>query len=198
MPGTILKITRRSDWFVTVTSFILLLGCGTESKSHQSSSPPPVALANVDGIPLVNGDDWVVVEPDEDPFRGLSPGLEECRGRSHQEEYGGVEIDTSDCKHITLSQPISDEISRGDRLRLVGWHSQLYDPSTQSALGHMALSIGSNTIWGIERQIPGPPTSWDTTVTAPVDVEPGTLVFLHVRNHGGNSWNLYSLTRIAP
>ena len=182
-----------------IMAFLMFaFGCGSDDERGPSSPPIPNGSTEIDGPALVNGDDWQAVALEDDPFRDLSPAAEPCRGRSHQQEYGGVEVDTSDCKHVTLSQPISVGMNRGDQLRVIGWHSQLYDPSSESAKGHMVLSIGSEILWAIERVIPGPPTSWDTVVTFPVDAPPGTPLLLHVRNHGGNSWNLYSLTLKQP
>jgi hypothetical protein len=182
------------------TSLGALEGCSESDLTVASDAMKDAAtdafIPGVEGTPIVQGALWEAVTGVDDPFSELRGDAERCSVEPFQEEYGGVEIDTTDCKHVTLRQDGLAQVSRGSRIRVIAWHSQLYDPDTRSAFGYMSITLGDTALWSVERPIPGPASSWDFVVEATSDFEVGTPVYLHVRNHGANNWNLHSLTLV--
>ena len=144
---------------------------------------------------LVIGTDWRVAQADEDLFAdGVAP-FTPCDEDSYREEYGGVEVNTGRCEHISLLQPLRLALNTGDPLRVVGWHSNLFAPDLMPATGRIALAIGAQLVWETSVPIPADAATWDARFESPVTAPAGTPVSLHVRNHGANTWNILSFER---
>ena len=119
-----------------------------------------------------------------------------CPGLPYREEYGGVEISTERCDEITLVQPSLVEISRGDELRILAWHSLLVSEDPGTHVGIFMVAIGDHIMWSEQSDIPSEARSFDVTLQSQVDVRLGEPVRVHVHNHGANAWNLLAIEKI--
>ncbi len=144
---------------------------------------------------LVIGDGWRIAVDHEDIFADPADPISPCGQESFREEYGGVEVDTGLCEHVSLIQPLRAGLEVGDTLRIVGWHSDLFAPDLDPVTGRIALAVGPQVIWDASVDIPADPGTWDVQFESPVAASTDTPVTLHVRNNGANTWNILSFTR---
>ena len=70
----------------------------------------------------------------------------------------------------------------------MAWHGTL--AAAEPATGHMSIWIGEEEIWRIEPDIPSESVIYEEELRAPADTPQGTLIRLHVHNHGANSWRM--------
>jgi len=145
-------------------------------------------------VELVRGDGWRLVEPARDPYWAQAEGRVPCREVDFGEEYGGVELSTSYCGYITLSQALLHAVHEGELLELSAWHSPLI--SAEPAEGLIALGLGGETLWSKRLVIPAEAESWTLELRLERGIEAGEPVLFHVSNHGANSYTFYRL-RVA-
>ena len=143
-------------------------------------------------ISLVEGDRWVIADPTIDPFiHHLGVDRIACSRSSYGEEYSGVEVNTGRCDYITLTQNLPHQIKVGDHLQVIAWHNPLYIPKISEA--HIALSLGTYTLWQKDIILPSDAQHWDEEFISPIHAEIDTPIFVHIRNHGNNTWTFYDL-----
>jgi len=192
----------------SVCAFLLgILGCNElpPQTGHQdtgvdttATDSTPDAESKRPGGPLVLGDDWRIARAEEDPFSDPLSTMRLCGQESYREEYGGIEVDTGLCEHISLSQPSLLRLEVGDPLRVVGWHSNLFASDLAPATGRIALAIGPQVVWEAMVSIPAEADAWDARFESPVSAPTGTPITLYVQNHGANTWNILSFEREGP
>lgn len=139
-------------------------------------------------VDLIDPALWALVSPDP-----LDPSVQ-CGADGLLFEEGLVEIDTTRCGHVTVSQPSLDRVRKGDDLDLFAFHSALSAP--EPAVGRMTLWIDEVLVWQVTPDIPSAEGVYIETVQAPARAPKGSTVQLHVSNHGGNSWRFVSLERL--
>ncbi len=145
------------------------------------------------GTPLVHAGRWMTVDADADPWVDERPAVIECPEYAIEVEPGGLEIDTGDCDYATLQQPALSAIAAGDEVAFIFWHNALTAES--EAVAHVALQIGPHLIWEITLPIPGPGGVHIPTMRAHFSAPVGTPVYLHLHNHGANTW-LFSTVEV--
>ena len=144
---------------------------------------------------LVVHRDWRVVSASEDPF--VEHRLDEiiCPDYSYKVEGEGdaalFEIETEQCNYVTLVQDALLDARRGDEIEIVLWHLNLIAP--QEAQAHVALQLGSELLWQQAIDIPGAEAMYTPVVTLSANWPTGTPVYLHLHNHGSNSWRFLTL-----
>ncbi len=138
--------------------------------------------------PVIDAAAWLPVLPDP-----LDPS-QTCSESATRLEEGLVEVDTTLCNHVTLSQPSLLRLREGDVLDLFAFHSALSAP--EPAQGRMAVWIDDVLVWEALPDIPSSEVIYLETVDAPQDFDKGATVQLHISNHGGNSWRFVSLDRL--
>lgn len=146
--------------------------------------------ACADGEPraVIDAAAWLAVQPDP-----LDPS-QTCAESATRLEEGLVEVDTTLCTHVTLSQPSLVRVREGDELDLFAFHSAL--SASEPAQGRMALWIDDVLIWEALPPIPSSEVIYLETVESPQHFGRGATVQLHISNHGGNSWRFVSLDRL--
>ena len=143
-------------------------------------------------LSLVQGDLWSIADPTIDPFiHHLLAERIACGRSAYGEEYSAVEVNTGKCDYITLTQHLPHQIKSGDRLHVIAWHNPLYIPQISEA--HIALSLGSDMLWQKDIVLPSGAQHWDEVITSPIYADIGTPIFVHIRNHGNNTWTFYDL-----
>lgn len=138
--------------------------------------------------PVIDAAVWLPVQPD--PL----DASQTCAASATRLEEGLVEVDTTQCNHVTLSQPSLTRVREGDLLDLFAFHSALSAP--EPAQGRMALWIDDMLVWEALPDIPSSEVIYLDTVTSPATFPKGATVQLHISNHGGNSWRFVSLDRL--
>jgi len=138
------------------------------------------------GTPLIRKGGWTVTAAESDPWAAERPAVVDCPDYAIEVEPGGLEIDTGDCNYATIEQPIRDEIRPGDEIALIFWHNVLVAATEGTA--HVALQFGDEMVWEITLPIPSPGRVHTPTLRAETLVPAGTLAYLHLHNHGANTW----------
>jgi len=119
-----------------------------------------------------------------------------CDPRGFGEEDGSFEVRTGYCSELDVSQANLQHVYEGDLLEVIFYHMTLA-PVDEEAEMHAALAIGEEIVWEVHVPIPSPATPYKVTFPSPIDAPRGTPVFLHLHNHGYNSYNLQRFGLLA-
>jgi hypothetical protein len=173
------------------------VGCSGSAPPDDAGTPTAAPAPPADPVPLVDIVAFREADPDLDPFRDMAPDPRICESPSFLIEEDSVgsrilEVRTDVCNYITLSQPALEPIKRGDEIHLLLWHNTL--GLDAPAVGYAALQLGDQLAWSVEVPIPSEAASYSPVFDAPGDLPAGSLVYLHVHNHGANSWRFGELT----
>lgn len=133
--------------------------------------------------PLVDLDQLVLAA--EDP---LEHGDVDCVAGAWRIEEGSLEIDTGLCPHGVFYAPLLLDIAPKTQISTVFWHDLLVG-SGEDAQGHLAVLLGDQPLIDYHVEIPSPP-HLDEVATAGLRGQPGDRVYVHVHNHGANSWSV--------
>ena len=140
---------------------------------------------------LVDHGAWVQADAASDPWDDR-PDVWTCPpiGTRVEVDQGEavLEVETGLCSYFTASQVSLVPVQAGDRVDVPVAYAALTAPGP--AEGHVALLLGDEVVAEVFVPIPSPagraPLSWVATQ----DVPEGTPVWLHVHNHGANTWNV--------
>ena len=155
-----------------------------------------VAETPRDPVPLVVLDDreaWVETDASDDPFLDHRPDVVGCPVATWLAETGSLELSTDLCAYISISQPSLVPLSAGDRVFIELFYFDLTAPEPTE--GHWALAIGDEVIWERRPNIPGPGAVFEETLVIANDHPEGTLVTIHLHNHGQNTYNVRAVVR---
>ncbi len=144
---------------------------------------------------LIDHHKWVAVESTEDPFPSHRPEEIVCPDYAYKVEGEGdaelFEVETDLCNYVTLVQNSIRSGQAGDEIEIVLWHLNLI--AAEAAEAHVALQLGSELLWEQNIAIPGPEAMYTPVVSLAKDWPAGTPVYLHLHNHGANSWRFLTL-----
>lgn len=191
---------------------LLLSGCAGEADAATDAALQPDADASMedggvfaaDALPdvgstgplaIVDHLAWQVSEAGTDPF-GDRPEDPACDPKGAREELGTFEVETGLCTYLTASQPSLEAIAPGDTLDIEIWHLQL--ASLEPAEAHVAVRIGAHIVFDERVPIPGPANNLSRSITADFGADAGTPVFIHLHNHGYNSWKFGAMRVHRP
>jgi len=154
---------------------------------------PPAADSASEPLPeptpaLLPAHGWAPA--DTDPFGDVT-APEPCDPVGFGPEGSAFEVRTDRCPNAELTQPLGQALAAGTTLGIEVWHMDLVAP--EPAHGHLALRIGDD-VAEIRPEIPGDAAAYTLTLTLTRDVATEEPVWLHVHNHGSNSWTLGSVT----
>ena len=173
---------------------LVALGCGDDT-SRMSVPPDSTPDAAVDAavLELTQPEAWTAAEVPH-PWSVDGSG---CEPIWIVEEYDGLrvaEIDTRECGHQTLVQPLETRLTPGTRLTIVGFHFALTAP--RAATGHFVIGLGETVLVDEEFVIPGAAGGFERIIELTEDVPAGTPIYWHIRNHGANRWILVSFQAV--
>ena len=137
--------------------------------------------------------DWQQATASEDPFPDRPENVE-CPTSAmvieFEEDTAFLEIDTTFCSYVTLTQETKAEIEEGDTVVFRWGHRDLDAPNP--AQGHVALLINDSLV--VDQTVDIPASEMDTVVEfeMPEDVPMGSPIWLHLHNHGDNQWLFYT------
>ena len=151
-------------------------------------APEPEELAAMD--------DWAQVDPADDVFADMAPGMGECDPHNGLalESFGGeaaFEVRTDFCNDVTVTQALLTDLHAGDTVEVRLWHYELWAPAPGE--GVVALAVDGEPVWEDHIAIPGPSELVKDTFTVDADVPAGAPLQFHVHNHGINTWDLLEL-----
>ncbi len=172
---------------------LLVAVCGGCDPAPAWSGAPDMGLYFAVGTPLVSADEWRVTAAEEDPWIAERPREITCPEYAFEVEPGGFEIDTGDCEYAVVQQPSLAPIAPGDTVALIFWHNALTAESP--GMGHVALQVGDHLVWEVMVPIPGPGATYIPTVVADFAAPVGSPIYLHLHNHGANTW-LFSTVEV--
>ncbi|MEL6185519.1 MAG: hypothetical protein AAFU79_12930 [Myxococcota bacterium] len=132
---------------------------------------------------------WEVTSAAEDPFEDR-PASFSCVG-GYQVEGAVFEVETDRCAYLTAMQSSLRSVEAGDVVESQLWHQLLVADAPSEA--HMAVRLGPYIIAEARPPIPFPPEFYTRRWTAPERIPVGTSVFIHVHNHGSNSYRFGSV-----
>jgi len=175
---------------------LLLVAC--DDDSGQMTARDAAAAAAVDAATddatdldwsaLVAAGAWTDAPPQDDPLSGHQPDAIECDIAGWFVENGELEVNTSRCNYLALTQPSLTAVEPGDVINLQLRHFDLTAPEPASA--HVALLFGDDVVWELDVPIPGAAQVLDVEWTAQGALPEGSPVGLHLHNHGQNTWTL--------
>ena len=168
---------------------VLLLACGATQKATGTASESLDSGLRTPGE-LVTADGWVS-NVELDPWPEHRTADHSCDERGILVEDGLLEVRTGDCGYVVLSQPTLRAVRRSDTIELLLYHSAL--TAAESAEAHVAFHMGDVLVWETTLPIPSPSLVHDVVVPAPAAAPIGTMMVLHLHNHGSNAWNLAHL-----
>lgn len=138
--------------------------------------------------PLTDPSGWVEVAPADDPYDDRPAGAG-CEPHGWVLEGELVEVQTDVCAYVTLRQPLRRGVRAGESVVVDAWNLGLWAEAPASA--HASVQLGEER-WEARPRIPSPPGYWSARFEPRAPLPAGTPIYLHVHNHGANSW------RFAP
>ena len=144
---------------------------------------------------------WRPLNTDEDPIAAttLSPETQcgdDALSLEVTEDGLYVDIDTSTCAWLTLTQESTEPAFQGDILRVWAFRWPMVVAQGE---GLIRLSAGDppRTLWEHRPLLPQERSElYYEEVSLPVHLPTGTPLYWHVANHGQNVWSLIALLRV--
>jgi hypothetical protein len=185
-----------------------LCGCNAAASDvglMDAGTPPDGSEPSEQRIPLVSAEEWRAVSLAEDPFAGWAPAQVSCSPiAGYYPEQAGLEIDTTRCNFVTLTQPLLRALPAGARIEVEFVHFDLTAPEPAEARLALLLPTDGSGDGG------SPIPSWEITVPIPsaakrvVEVfstasalDENVPVLFHLQNHGQNTWRLLRVDWLA-
>jgi len=207
MRHDLLRPTRRRCRLTAVLSlafsftftFGIALACdapdgGSSESDSDTTSGSGLDLddENLEWRAVTRPEEWTPTSQSEDLWLDERPTEIECVFQEGWKiEAGGVEVDTGACDYLSLSQPLEEPIEAGEPLRLTLWWQNLIAASPSE--GHIAIVIDGHLLWEERVTIPSPADARDLELVAPKSAAAGSLITLHLHNHGANTWRFQGL-----
>jgi hypothetical protein len=126
-----------------------------------------------------------------DPVADHRPDDVFCEDWFVEDTY--VEVDTDTCSYFSVWQPLRHALGPGTRVVGSFFHDVLSAETVGSA--HAAIYIGDELLWEANRPIPS--DTYFEVIDVPIGkhVPRGTVVTLHLHNHGDNTYRFEPLVR---
>ncbi|NUN15142.1 MAG: hypothetical protein HUU55_16055 [Myxococcales bacterium] len=165
-----------------------------ETTMELDTAETDTAKVNLVDIPLVDPFLWVTVDTAEDPWftDQITPGA-----ICDEESYGGeitpfgpwLDVDTSFCSYITLTQPLLVPIPKGAQVTARVKHDgiDLGDGEYQVTL---VVGPEMEVIAHWTQAVPSEPAVLLQLWPATRDFAAGEPMTYHIQNHGANRWSL--------
>jgi len=139
---------------------------------------------------------WMPISADDDPFDD-GPADTSCDPAAYGPEFFSTDlaffVKTQTCAYLVARQPSLVAIEPGDRIDVRVWFFPLTGPAGSES--HIALMVGDQTVF--DQRIPIPADVGgllSTHFVADAKIAAGTDVFLHLHNHGANSYDVLELS----
>lgn len=177
-----------SAW-LALLALLLDAGCssGAEAKTGSPTDSSRAALVSLEG--------WTAVARADDPFTAAGEEPPECEPSFHVEvAQNWLEVDTTACNWVTLSQPAQAEVAEGDRLEFDFSHFDLDADAPTTA--ELRLRFDDCDAWSTSIPIPGAADVYAEQFRSPCRLTSHSQVLFHLHNHGQNTYQLKDLSRL--
>ncbi len=172
----------------------LLGGLGCDPGTAQD--PAQAELRPLDEpLALVTTANWRPTAAALDPASAHRPEPLICPESAWQDEYGALELSTSECNYFSLSQPLAHPITAGDELALELWWQTLI--AEDPAQAHLALYIGDDLLWETHLEIPQAADARREVFLSEITAPAGAPLTFHLHNHGYNDYTLGALELVG-
>lgn len=160
---------------------LILMACGDD---HQVAADLDASGPTL----LLDHTAWTALDPSQDAFAEHRPPEIRCPTEAIFENLGVLEIETNLCNYVSLGQPLGRALPEGGRLRIPLWHLQLFN--SEPAEAHLAVVLGAEVIVDYTVPIPSAARIESREIELMGAYPAGTLVQLHLHNHGQNHWRI--------
>jgi len=169
---------------ILIATQAMVSGC--DGLGTTDAGPPPEPRVFVDNS------QWTLVYPGPDQGPFTSEGAYFCtpNGRIYEEPV--FEVNTDVCNDTSYTQLTTDALNAGELVHFTLWHLALAAP--EPAEGHIEIAIGDSVVWTFSVDIPSDEAVYHPFFEVPADAPAGTPVYLHVQNHGANSYKFLEFT----
>ena len=180
---------------ITIGILFILAGCNHAQHGHDDHADAGLPAdfgvnTNPNTENVIGLGNWSIVVGNDDPFDQYRGDKALCMRTAARAEYDGIEFDTGLCSHITVLVSADGPVMPGTQGRVIGWHSTLSSNEPSVNQGYIAIAIGETEVWSTQSEIPGPARTFDETFALPVEMQASNQLYIHVRNHGANTWNI--------
>jgi hypothetical protein len=174
---------------------------GDGSACGGNRRPPGIPTDEAVDVSLVDHELWEQLDADADPLAEHRPEMVDCGPLGWEVEFDGFEVETIGCNYMAASQPSLVELCAGDQLHFDFQHFNLV--SSGPAQAHAAVYVGEQALLEYTVDIdPDTGTAarkWDEMIEVEQDVPAGGPVYLHIHNHGFNTYKLLKVDLVlAP
>lgn len=138
-------------------------------------------------VELTTPEAWLALPAHLDPERGVRPPDLSCTGWFVEPDTDRLDVHTGTCAHFSAGQPLRAPLGPGTTLRGLLTHTALVS-EVQPAQATVEVFLGFELMWVLERPIPWGEASVPIEIPMDRDVAAGTMLGVHVRNHGSNTY----------
>ena len=171
----------------------IFVGCGAEC----DVAPIKATLAV--------GDGWQLVQSSDDPWAKDRPADLACPATVVRAEFGGTELRTADCGHITVRNTLRTKgtalAGKTGPLQLTIQlaHGQLTGP--EGAKGGIRAAIDGAIVLDLPLDLQAEPKVLNPTFTVPAvtdsaTIKDGATIHVNVHNHGANAYGLFDVRAV--
>lgn len=163
--------------------------------------PPDIPEDVLAQLTLIDNNVWEQIEdPDADPLADHRPDEIDCGPLGWEIEVDGFEVETISCNYMGASQPTLVDLCAGDTIEFDFQHFNLI--SSDAAQAHVVIAVGDQTLLDytvdIDPELGVEAKKWVEEVEVTQDMPAGTPVYLHVHNHGFNTYKILTLDLLLP
>lgn len=162
-------------------SLMVGVGCVSAEETQPTAYPEPWALPEA----------WSLVDPSNDPVVGRPMDAHTCPSEAMRLEFDVPELDTGACAWITIAAPALYGIPSGTLVRVALVHDNLI--AEQPADSTFVIQTTRTVLYERTVSLPQPAQVVDERVVIPEGVRTGEILYVHVHNHGANSYRLLAL-----
>ncbi|NVB38719.1 hypothetical protein G6O69_12835 [Pseudenhygromyxa sp. WMMC2535] len=173
-----------------------LFACTAPGDEDSESADEASEAGDAGFVSLIDHANWITVDAPDDPLVDERPESVECGIAGWYIEGEDVddpllEVDTTYCNYLALSQPSLAQIREGAEMEFDFYHFNLTAP--EPAQAHLAVHVDGELLWETWIDIPGSAQVFTESFTAPFDAPEGASVMMHLHNHGQNTWGIQDL-----
>ena len=187
---------------MALATFVVACGPGSSgSIGADVQSYADVAQEYEGAAPLIHASRWEIVAVEDDVIRdpALDPARQ-CPPEAMTVEVTDdglyLDVDTTDCGWLTLTQTSLLSLLPGDILRIWGFR---WPNVTAEGLGRFTVAAGDppTLLWEVRPELPQERSElFYEDISVPRSIPAGTPLYWHVSNHGQNVWSMVQLLRV--
>jgi hypothetical protein len=151
-------------------------------------------------VSAIDHEMWVQLEAEDDPLAAHRPDAIDCGPLGWEIEFDGFEVETIGCNYMAAGQPTLVELCAGDQLHFDFQHYNLV--SNGPAQAHAAVLVGDQVLLDytvdIDPELGTQARKWDEMIEVARDLPAGSPVYLHIHNHGFNTYKLLDVELVLP